>query len=165
MSVPVVAWPYGLPLKLMPLASQGGLQDNRIGFEPDVGPAIERPRTSWAPEIYAVEMALLTVDQFTEWQRFYRQDLAFGTRPFEFRHPLTRVFSPWRIRRGSPPYQAEQVRRAAPGAKCIRVAFSVESWPASVRGGYLLQENGDPVLQENGDHILVHDGYTFDPLA
>ncbi|OWJ78424.1 hypothetical protein CDV49_08285 [Haematobacter genomosp. 1] len=138
------------------------MQDNRVSFEPEVGVAIERPKTSWAPEVYSVELRLLTIPQFEAFQRWYKLDLHHGVLPFEFYHPITRVRSAWKIVKGSPPYSVAKTRRAAPGAKCIALSFSIVSFPVSIPDGYLLQESGDYVLQEDGGRIIVDPGSPFD---
>lgn len=155
-------WPFEVPDCIMPLSVQGGLQDNRVSFEPEVGPPIERPRSSWAPEIYSLDMRLMTVVQFEDFQRWYRNTLRHGVLPFEFYHPITRQRGAWRIVKGSPPYQVTKQRRASPGARCIGVSFSITSFPVDVPDGFLLQENGDYILQENGDRIVIQPGVPFD---
>ena len=155
-------WPFEVPDCIMPLSPQGGLQDNRVSFEPEVGPAIERPKSSWAPEVYSLDMRLMAVGQFMEFQTWYRTTLRYGVLPFEFAHPITRERSAWKIVKGNPPYSVSKQRRAAPGARCIAVSFSVTSFPVDIPPGYLLQENGDYVLQENGDRIIVQEGVPFD---
>lgn len=166
MATPIIDWPLGVPSCIMPLSPQGGLQDNRISFEPDAGVPIERPRTTWAPEVYAVDLVPLTVAQFTTFQRWYRADLASGTLPFRFLHPITRIVSPWRIVKGNPPYQVSKSRRAAtPETRCVSLSFSIMSWPASFVPGFLAQEGSGLVLQEQADRIIISDGYDFDPGA
>lgn len=161
--VAVVAWPYGVPDCIMPLSPQGGLQDNRVSFEPDVGPAIERPKSSWAPDVYSVQLVLISVPQFAEFERWYRSDLRHGVLPFEFRHPITKARSAWKIVKGNPAYQVTKPRlQQKAETRCISLSFTITAFPAGVPDGYLLQENGDYVLQENGDRIIVQEGVSFD---
>ncbi|OWJ73879.1 hypothetical protein, partial [Haematobacter missouriensis] len=112
-------WPFEVPDCIMPLSVEGGLQDNRVSFEPEVGPPVERPRSSWAPEVYSLDMRLMTVAQFVAFETWYRTTLRYGVLPFEFSHPITRKRSAWKIVKGSPPYQVSKQRRAAPDTRCI----------------------------------------------
>lgn len=150
----------------MPLSPQGGLQNNRVSFDPEVGPSVERPKTTWTPEIYSVQLALISVPQFVIFERWYKRDLRFGVLPFEWVHPVTRARGAWKFVKGDPAYQVSKPRlRQHPDTRCISLSFTVTSFPVDVPPGYLLQENGDYLLQENGDRIIIQDAEPFDATA
>jgi hypothetical protein len=160
----VVDWPTGVPSCIEPTSPQGGLIDNRVSFGTDSKfPPIERPVSSWAPELYSVVMVPFSVDQFILFQNWYKNDLSYGVLPFRWFHPITKQPSAWKIMRGDPPFQVRKTG-AIPlgsGRRRISVSFSVMSWPESFGPMFLGQENSDDVNQENGDRIIVSEGFVF----
>lgn len=125
MTTPLVDWPTGVPSCIEPLSPQGGMQDNRLSFETDSRmPPIERPLSSWTPEVYSVEMVPMSIDQFNEFQRWYRDDLSFGVMPFKWRHPITGVASAWKIVKGDPPYQVRKIGTIPRGSNLRRIGVS-----------------------------------------
>ncbi|WP_276862340.1 hypothetical protein, partial [Haematobacter missouriensis] len=129
--VVVAQWPFGVPDCIMPLSPQGGLQDARVSFEPEVGPAIERPKATWTPDVYSVQLVLISVPQFQAFERWYKNDLRQGVLPFEFYHPITKARSAWKIVKGDPAYQVSKPRlRQKPDTRCIALSFSIMSFPA-----------------------------------
>lgn len=166
MAVPIIEWPTGVPDCIMPLSPQGGPRDNRWSFDADSPmPPIERPMTSWAPEVYSVELVPLSIEQFQAFQTWYKVDLRQGVYPFRWFHPITRVASPWKIVKGDPPYQARKIGLIPHGSgrRRIAVSFQVMSWPGSFPPGFLEEEQGggNLVLQEQEDRVIIADGYTF----
>lgn len=127
-----VDWPSDVPSCIMPLSAQGGFRDNRLSFDTDskMNP-IERPSSSWAPEVYSVELTPLSLSQFEEFQRWYADDLSFGALPFYWSHPITGEPGVWKILKSDPPYRVTK-RGLIPngsGRRRIGVAFSVMSCP------------------------------------
>lgn len=116
----------------MPMSPQGGLRDNRLSFETDsrLNP-IERPTSTWAPEVYSVDLAPLSLDQFSAFQDWYVKDLAFGTRPFVFPHPITRQPGAWKIVKADPPYRVTKSGMIAAGSdrRRVNLSFSIMSQP------------------------------------
>lgn len=165
MAANVVLWPDGVPDCLSPLSPQGGLRDNRYSFETDEPhPPIERPMSSWTPEVYSVELSPLSRDQFVVFQNWYRNALAYGVHPFAMRHPITLALSAWKFVKASPPYQVRKIGLLPDGSTKRRIvlSFSIMSFPADVPAVYLHQEEGDLVLQEQEDRIVLRDGVPFD---
>lgn len=161
---PVVPWPVGVPSCIQPLSPQGGRRDNRLSFETDSKmPPIERPVSSWTPEVYAVELVPMSLEQFRLFQNWYSSGLAWGVRSFAWYHPITRDVSSWKILKADPPYQVSKSRmiRLGSDTRGVSVSFTVMSTPRSFPPGYLLQENSDLALQENSDRIIVSEGYVF----
>lgn len=162
--VAVVSWPLGVPWCVEPLSPSGGPKNNRRTFETD-SPAspIERPAGSWAPEVYSVSLLPMNIDQFILFQSWYRSDLAHGTLPFKWYHPITGVSSAWKIVAGDPPYQVSKIAAIPNGSgiRRVRVSFTAMSFPASFEPDFLAQEQGDLILQEQGDRIIVREGFDF----
>lgn len=130
-----VDWPDGVPSCFQPQSAQGGYRDNRYSFETDskITP-IERPASSWTPEVYSGSLSPMTVSQFEAFQAWFTGDLAFGTVPFNFDHPITGTPGIWRIVKADPPYRVSKVGRIPSGsnARRIELQFSIMSWPGEV---------------------------------
>ena len=165
MPTPIIDWPEGVPSCIMPLSPQGGLRDTRLSFETDSKMApVERPLSSWAPEVYSVELAPLSVAQFELFQAWYKGPLRFGVYPFAWLHPITKTVSPWKIVKGDPPYQVKKIGHIPNGSarRRISLSFSIMSHAGNLAPGYLLQAQEDLILQEQADRIIVSDGFRFD---
>lgn len=131
MPVTIVPWPADVPSCIMPLSPIGGLRDNRLSFAPDspVAP-VERPATSWAPEVYQVDLVPMSMEQFSLFQDWYRRDLAYGVRPFEMSHPILKTPCAWRIVKADPPYQVRKVLAVRnERARGIVVSMTIQSLP------------------------------------
>ena len=130
----IIPWPEGVPSCVMPMSPQGGLRDNRLSFETDdaVTP-VERPRTSWAPELYQVTMVPMDKAMFQAFQAWFRGPLAYGSLPFVMDHPITREPTVWRIVKGDPPYQVSKVLpMRSDDIRGISVSFGIQSMPLAV---------------------------------
>ncbi len=135
MSVSVVDWPAGVPNCVIPTSPQGGLRDNRSSFDPDNKfPPIERPASSWSPEIYSVEMSYMSVEQFSDFQNWYTGELKFGVNAFVMPHPITGVDTVWKILKNDPPYSVSKIGLipGSSGKRRIAVAMTIISLPVSV---------------------------------
>ena len=135
MSVSVVDWPAGVPNCVIPTSPQGGLRDNRSSFDPDNKfPPIERPASSWSPEVYSVEMNYMSVDQFSDFQSWYKNELKFGVNAFVMPHPITGVDTVWKIVKNDPPYTVSKVSLIPGGSdrRRVAVAMSIMSLPIEV---------------------------------
>lgn len=126
-----VTWPEGVPPCLMPLSPEGGVQDNRLSFETDYGLDISRPRASWSPEIYDVEIAPMSRTQFKTFSAWFRNDLAWGSHAFIMDHPLTGEPAAWRPVPGDQPYHARKIRLMpkGEGVRGISVSMQIRSVP------------------------------------
>lgn len=130
--MPVIDWPAGVPDCILPTSPQGGLRDTRNSFETDSKiTSIERPLSSWAPAVYAVELTPLSVAQFAAFEAWYAGPLAYGVNAFNWLHPITRAAGIWKILKADPPYQVRKIGRipADSGLRRISVSFSVISQP------------------------------------
>jgi hypothetical protein len=132
MAITPADWPVGVPDCIMPLSPQGGIRDNRYSFETDSKmPPIERPTSSWTPEVYSVDLAPLSVEQFSLFQAWYAETLAFGTLPFNWAHPITGTASVWKIVKADPPYRVSKAGLipSGSGKRRVTLSFSIMSWP------------------------------------
>lgn len=133
----IQTWPHDVPSAIMPMSPQGGLRDNRLSFETDSRmPPIERPLTSWTPEVYDIELAPMTIEQFARFQKWYLGDLAKGVNPFRWPHPITGCGMAWKIVKADPPYRVSKVGLIPSGSTRRRVAlsFQIMSWPMPHEG-------------------------------
>lgn len=158
----VIPWPADVPGCIGPLSPAGGLRDNRLSFDPDspVAP-IERPATSWSPEVYQIELAPMSLDQFARFQDWYRHSLAYGVRPFAMPHPVLRTPGAWRIVRADPPYQVRKVlAMRSERARGIIVSMTIRSVPGGAPDWWALYRGEDgrmPVLV--ADFVAGRFGY------
>ncbi|MCB5411321.1 hypothetical protein [Pseudogemmobacter faecipullorum] len=81
--------------------------------------------------MYSVDLAPLSLDQFSAFQDWYVKDLAFGTRPFVFPHPITRQPGAWKIVKADPPYRVTKSGMIAAGSdrRRVNLSFSIMSQP------------------------------------
>lgn len=163
-SIPIIDWPAAVPSCVLPLATSGGPRDNRLSFDTeDKMPPIERPLSSWTPDVYSVELVPISEAQFAVFEAWFKNDLRFGVYPFKWAHPVTRVLSPWKFVKADPAYTVRKSRRTPRGSgiRGISISFTVMSWAGSFGPTYVLQEGVDDVLQEQADRILESEGFTF----
>lgn len=134
MAVQIIDWPSGVPQCILSDSPQGGLKDTRRSFDADIGPPIERPATSWVGEVYAIELAPMSADDFAAFQAWYIDDLAHGVNAFVMPHPVTRVDGVWKIVKADPPFQVRKTGRIPTGsdARRVSVSMSIMSMPLAV---------------------------------
>lgn len=75
----------------------GGPRDERVSFAPDRGPAIERPGTTAASDIYQATFGRLTNAELAIWRDFTLNTLARGVLPFAWRDPVLEDVALWSI--------------------------------------------------------------------
>jgi len=81
-------WPVGLPAIFSINGLSGEEPDVTIRDDTDIGPAKVRPRYTAASEPVSGSI-LMTVDQFTIFQSFYRTTIYRGSLPFYWLDPRT----------------------------------------------------------------------------
>lgn len=84
----MVAWPATLP-QAASLGGAGELQSNVVSFTPEVGPPIERRRSSIVNRTHEISFAALTQAQYETFVQFFDVDLFSGTLPFDWVNPMT----------------------------------------------------------------------------
>lgn len=99
-------WPVELPACPGPSEWSGGPQSGVVGFAPDVGAPIERPRTAAAPVVYDLSLPL-TAAQAGVFAYWHQVVLRRGTRSFLWRDPAERDLARFRFLTGDQAYQIE----------------------------------------------------------
>lgn len=93
-------WPFSDPL--VPLVqSVGAPVDQLASFQPDIGPAISRPRTTARLELWSLQVRLESFAQLDEFETWFDTQLAFGTRPFLWLHPTQKTLKRFRFESGT----------------------------------------------------------------
>lgn len=120
-------WPMGVPGCTMPLTATGGPQDNRLSFETDSGHDISRARASWTPDVYQVEIVPMSRYQFSLFEAWFRDDLAFGANAFMLPHPITGIDKAWKVVPGQQPYTVTKGRLMPKGGseRGIKVSMRI----------------------------------------
>jgi hypothetical protein len=121
----IVSWPSGVPWCPARNSTRGGPQDVRASFQPEVGPAIERPRATASIEVFDITMSPWTVAQLQTFEAWFRSDLARGARTFLWYHPLTKLPTLWRFAPGEQPYTLQQTAKGY-----VIVSFKAVGLPA-----------------------------------
>lgn len=107
MTTPV--WPTGLPQK--PIANQwvGGPQKNKVSFQPELGPTIDRRRGSAAGEVFQATFDVITDAGLQTFKDFFRTDLLDGVLAFQWVDPIDGDTANWKFI-DDPPYQVRSGR-------------------------------------------------------
>lgn len=125
-----IPWPENVPSEIMLPLQGGGPQDNRLSFETDYGLDISRPRASWAPEVYDVEIGPLTKPEFIAFEAWFRRDLAWGVHAFILDHPITDAPAAWRPVPGNQAYQVRTLENPKyDRTRVISVSMQIRSVP------------------------------------
>ena len=115
-------WPVSLPQWVLRDGYRESEPDVLYGFQPDEGPAKQRPMFTVAilPFFLTVELDL---DQVATFDTFYRDTLKDGTIPFNWVHPRSGVTIAFRFVGGQP----QKVKLM--GARNYRVSMILEVMP------------------------------------
>ena len=105
----MTAWPASLPQKPATGGWNGGPQDNRVSFQPEVGPNIDRRRGTARAHIYDARYAALTVTQLNTFVAFFETDLSDGIDTFTWTDPVYADAGVWRFMPSSPPYTISEI--------------------------------------------------------
>lgn len=84
----VAAWPGTVNQFMLRDPYSERMEDNKVSFQPDVGPPIERPRSSISQDIISGE-GRGTLTEWTALKAFYRTTLADGSLTFTRTDPQT----------------------------------------------------------------------------
>lgn len=130
----IVTWPNGVPDCAAPLSAQGGPMDNRVVFTSEDERDITRPRNSWTPDLYSIDLAPMSQTQFATFETWFKTTLAFGANAFILDHPITGTPSAWRIvKADSYPYQVRKVAlmpKAGDRGLVVSLQIKQEYWVA-----------------------------------
>jgi len=120
-------WPTDTIPNNWTVGIQGGPQLNKISFNPDVGPSIDRRRASAIARKYQVDCPGLTQTEYLAFVEFYHTTLKEGTLPFTAMDPFTGVEKTFKFGSEDPAY-TESIQRS-PGPDytngIYQVAFNV----------------------------------------
>lgn len=106
-----IAWPTDTIPNNWTIGIQGGPQSNKIAFNPDVGPSIDRRRASAVNRKYQVDCPGLTQEEYLAFVEFYHTTLKEGTLPFMAMDPFTGLEKVFKFGTEDPAYN-ESVQRA-----------------------------------------------------
>lgn len=79
-------WPSDVPQYALQSGFSEKPERNAVTFEPEVGPAMMRRRTSLSSDLITFQ-TMMTVDEYDKLLDFYRNDTKDGTQPFMRKHP------------------------------------------------------------------------------
>jgi len=100
--------------------ASGGPQGNKIAFEPEFGPSIDRRKGSFVARHISIELPPLTPGQYALWRTFYYTNLKNGSLPMTFPDPITKTNQRFQFKQGKP-----GVREAALPDGRIKVTFDL----------------------------------------
>ena len=85
-----VAYPITLPILPLAQGFQKQREDNRLAFQPEIGPPKRRRRTFMS--MYLMPMTIqMTTSELAIFEAWYDDDLSEGTYQFTFTDPITEV--------------------------------------------------------------------------
>ena len=119
----ISGWPSNIAFNPL-LSATGGPESNLVSFKPDVGPPMSRPMSTALVEIFDLTMIFEPLTQGAIFEDWWRDDLAFGSLPFIWRHPRTKAVGKWRI--------PQQFTQSFPATEVMRVDFQALKEPGSV---------------------------------
>lgn len=118
-------WPDTVPYcARVPDGHEAVAVDGRVAFQPDVGPAIMRRRTTAEVRRWVITLVPLTQDEFEAFRSFVRDDLSGGVEPFLFPVPGSGAVGRFQFAGGADLY----VHRRATGRREI-VSFELIQLP------------------------------------
>ena len=125
MTLPPV-WPAVLPQTPARNGWQGGPRDERVVFQPDRGPPIDRRGVTAETGLFQAQFPALKPDQIAAWETFARDTLSGGVTPFAWRDPVTGLAWLWKLapQPGSPAWSL-----AARGATICDLSLGLVRMP------------------------------------
>jgi hypothetical protein len=96
----IPVWPASLPQTPRRGEFSGGPRDERVRFEPDRGPPIERQGVTAETSLFQATFPQLKPAQVATFEAFFRTTLARGVLPFAWRDPLTGLAWEWKVAGG-----------------------------------------------------------------
>lgn len=91
----VVSWPSWIRFAIDPNSYGESPEQNRVEFQPEVGPPKRRRRTSLSQTVIAMETVWLTAQEVDDVTAFYRGTLTEGIDSFTATHPRTNTPGTW----------------------------------------------------------------------
>jgi hypothetical protein len=122
----ILYWPFEEALQFYPtLDSTGSPQDQLSSFEPDIGPAITRRRTTARVDLWNMGIYFQTYAQFATFEAWFHDTIEAGALTFIWRHPSTQSVK--RFKFAPATYQPSYL-----GGEVVRIGFSVMILPGQV---------------------------------
>lgn len=115
MATPV--WPANLPQKPLLDSFTHAPQENKVSFQPDVGPPIERRRGTAKMHEYKVEFPPINAEELAVFETWFEDDLADGVLHYLWAHPVTGVTYKWKI-------DSYSVGRHGNGGHVLKIALN-----------------------------------------
>ncbi len=103
------SWPAGLPQRPLPGMSRSP-QRNKVSFQPEIGPSIDRRRGSSSVHIIQMAFDLTSFDMVTEFENWFHNDLLDGIEPFLWEDPVDGNIYVWKFASEDPPYDISSQR-------------------------------------------------------
>ncbi|MCC5960539.1 MAG: hypothetical protein JJU08_14500 [Rhodobacteraceae bacterium] len=96
----IAVWPFSDPLSPL-VQSTAAPVDQLVSFQPDIGPAISRPRTTARLELWSLQVRLHSFEQLKDFEAWFDNQLAFGALPFLWLHPTEKTLKRFRFETGT----------------------------------------------------------------
>lgn len=112
-------WPDELPPGNLSGAS-GGPQSNKISFEPEYGPSIDRRKGSYAARMISITLPPLTQSQYETWQTFFYETLKNGSLAMTFPDPMTKTNRRFKFKQNKP-----VIREKSASGGLIEISFDL----------------------------------------
>jgi len=90
-------WPSTLPSRPLSSSITWTAQDNRVSFEPDVGPPIDRQRGTAKTYDFDVKFPAITAAQVGYFETFFHTTLASGALHYLWADPVSGTSAKWKI--------------------------------------------------------------------
>lgn len=90
-------WPHTLRQSPRRNNWTGGARDERVTFDPDRGPPLDRVGATAQTYDFSAQFPNFSNAQRAEFIRWFREDLALGVRWFAWRDPVTQEVALWKI--------------------------------------------------------------------
>jgi hypothetical protein len=92
-----ITWPAGLPQKPQRSGLNIDPQDVTIRSEMDYGPSSDRPRTTYAVDIFTMRFLLISATIEGYLTTFYETTTSYGSVQFEWLHPISGTNYYWKF--------------------------------------------------------------------
>lgn len=119
------AWPAGVPTAPLQAGFRYSREDNRIAFQPEIGPPKRRRRTFTS--MYLMDCVIqMTDSEFSDFEDFYDGDLQEGVYQFTFPDPRTETTERWTFESS---YSAEFANMFSGDGPVWNVSFTLRRMP------------------------------------
>lgn len=120
----MASWPSTLPQVPVGGGFSGGPQPNKISFQPEIGPSIDRRRGTAVGHLREIRLQPIDRQQLATFVQFFEIDLRDGILPFTWIDPQTDEAAQWKFAGSEQPYQIEGL-----GDDLYNLSFSLMRLP------------------------------------